>query len=501
MPLTVLRFLRFFSQKDFCRLTLFQFVRCHDPVHIAALLFMIENVSRRRIVPCTFLEDETDNNEILFETKEFQIPSRITLNVSAVETSTNDVLNLNCANIYEKENNINMMQVLTAIQNCNKELYMNEREVSLFLHNLQTNLYYESFLKPIRSLFLNLFRLDHPTSYFSNADRSGIAAWSDSVTYQFVRYHETITSPDNGKRWFVKKKPTRIIDRPINWNVNYVRQPLLQGFRLIVRYDFQNKKTSCFNRMGELVQGFLKNFTSDIDVIFEAILVPIDKHKRMRSWKYWNYRFGEILYITDMLQIRDVILKNVPFERREMLCRKFAANSSHFDVTLDYSSILDSLNDTGITKVYDAIVGEVFRHKYRECVLERKFISASFYDCFAQTNNKMYGPICLYSNDVGRLHFRPEFAEKMTVYVGYGHDDQYLYLCSFHTHRLCYCHIGRVPRHCTYDQEPKYDVLSRPKVLNAKVSVFGIAYVRVYHSQNNECVCYEMKRTTGYYDL
>ncbi|ATZ81551.1 GrBNV_gp48-like protein [Drosophila innubila nudivirus] len=463
--------------------------------------------------------------------------------------NTNISYNLNNIDSIEQQNNsqdINITTIMNKLRNGNNNMsYVFEKILN---HNLGTY-EYSSLLSNIQYLLFN-------DNFQMNRNDINGKQNNQSIVEQFLQFYKNLSfsqTVDNDPRNFhflvipkARQYPTVELNRWMakenlilrrqsseNKNVTmvsskYIYQPYFHGLHLIV-YSSPTE-TKCYNRFGDLYPNFAYTIRSKEPCTFEAIVLPTDAYKNTRSWRYWQYRHGWLMYIVDVYRYKQTILLSTPFEKR-IAYAKYIANGVEIHLIPEHLSTIN-----GIYKqykknrdIYDSIIG-VYKRNCKHILCEKtlhqsiiewdskqnetiasiqnqnKFIdhhrnSYSLFNLLYTFDILNLEVVSLNNNcNLDCLHMNLEMADYRVLCIGYGHTEEYIYLCRYDRRCHQFVHAATLERlsyeSCTLTYKP-----DKIYVINNKILPQGVLYLRVYFDVNLNVIGYDTKITDGRYKL
>lgn len=491
------------------RTRVWEIVRTVHPVHCAALLYLLENVRKsRRATPLQLPANGTDD-ERHFPSRSYETAVRPTLNLTRVTVTrqlTPSTLDGE-AYIYDTRDaagNLTVMGLLHVVRDCaNERLTLEER---VAIHNLRTH-YYTRFVDNVRYFLL-------PDDMQADRNEFGTVD-ARSVTEKFLHYYRSLTAGDaslyyggytNPKsfRYITRPVLRRIDRRPVDSDNDYVVQPLYQGHRVVINCN--ERETRCYNCYGELLQGFMYNARFTVNATFEAIVLPLDRDGRMRSWRYGahnNDKAHRVVVVVDVFRIDHRIMVDSPFVERA--AHITSVGGTHVHVPPPTECTWESLERAYYrrTDLYDPIVGVVLRRGQDTCAeppRAYRFNMTTCYDFLTNRVHRLAGSVAL--REFQRVHYNLDMADRRTVCTVYAHDESYYYVCTFDRQRFQFVHCAVLERLSDIARRrPKYTCES-VYVLGARREVMGVMFLRVYYSAHDRAVVgFEHKLTTSMYDV
>lgn len=450
-------------------------------------------------------------------------------NIESIEQQQNNSQDINITTIMNKlrNGNNNMSYVFEKILNHNLGTY----EYSSLLSNIQYLLFNDNFQmnrNDINGKQNNQSIVEQFLQFYKNLSFSQTID-NDPRNFHFLvipkaRQYPTVEL----NRWMAKEN---LILRPENKNSSkcpenknsskskYIYQPYFHGLHLIV-YSSPTE-TKCYNRFGDLYPNFAYTIRSKEPCTFEAIVLPTDSYKNTRSWRYWQYRHGWLIYIVDVYRYKQTILLSTPFEQR-IAYAKYIANGVEIHLIPEHLSTIN-----GIYKqykknrdIYDSIIG-VYKRNCKHILCE-KTLQQSMIEWDSKQNEKFidhhrnsYSLFnLLYTFDIlnlevvtlnkncnlDSLHMNLEMADYRVLCIGYGHSEEYIYLCRYDRRCHQFVHAATLERlsyeSCALTYKP-----DKIYVINNKILPQGVLYLRVYFDVNLNVIGYDTKITDGRYKL
>lgn len=372
------RVLQIFYNYEPSKIRLWEIVRTFHPIHISALMYLIENIkkNREKTVMIDFNEyfihlDMLNKNFNYNMENVLEIELQATLNLAyAKKTNGGNMPTFKHPDIYFKTIHNNRYTILqltdvnlssltplpssSMTESDESDKFSAENKIKkdtnnvIFNNNnsnanndIDTNDKHQIFgsinfcdNKTLANLVIHNLGTKFFTSFnrhvstfllpdYFNPDRNEIMSFLTPNTslienffsfYNRYKYESANTNPRTFK--FVIRLPNRqIYTKPINLNSEYIVQPSFNGFRIVVNTNKGN--TRCYNKHGELMHGLLYSIHFNLNCTFEAIILPCDEKGNILSWRYWTYKSGFVLFIVDVFRIENKLLLDVPFYLRQ----------------------------------------------------------------------------------------------------------------------------------------------------------------------------------------
>lgn len=513
--------LRLFELYEPSRIITWEIIRTFHPYHVSALLFLLENLQTTKH---NSLEFNTNCDSFILidgfivDYKSTPICKKTytpTLNLNQVNVireklSPNPIKTYNLERINNKLTIIGLLKIImgnkTNKADLKKVLSISEQ---IAFHNLTTKNY---------KLFLSNFS-SFLTSDDMQSDRNEIYKIPLSITDKFFQYYMNI-SCDSAIQLTMSSKSMRCINRPyfkkINvltnncFNENTILQPLYRGFRLVLnsyKTGQQKMTTRCYNIHGELMHNLLNNIDLNIDGTFEVVLLPLDKSGKIRSWNYWKFKHSFILILTDAFRIESHYLCTYNYEKRYELARLAIENKANkttnkLQIIPKDLTITDILQHNTKLDYFNPVSGVVFREKNGNVMHTDNIYLFNTSTCYNYLTDKLEnitGNISVRNYKL--LHFPLNCVDYRITLCVYSHDDDYLYSCYYNREQLCFLPHLKLPRfpdtpNPTYKSINLY-IKHKPNT----ISVYGVAFIRVYHDSYGTVVGYEEKLTSSMYDI
>lgn len=498
--------LKVFDNYEPSRTRVWEIVRTVHPVHCAALLYLLENVSKSRKATALKLPRDDDDSvaipDVVYKTA---VTPTLNLTRATVTRQLRPEPRHDSTHIYDLRDasgNLTVIGLMHVVRDNNafERLTLEER---VAMHNLRTA-YYTQFVHNVQH-FLLPDDMHASRNDFDTAD-------ARNVTQKFLQYYHALSVTDdaglcycgnlNPKSFrYVTRPPCRRIDRrPVDLDSDYVVQPLYQGYRVVI--NSTERETRCYNCYGDLLHGFLYDVRFTANATFEAVVLPTDGDKRLRSWRYGARNKALVVFVVDVFRVDHHVLVQLPFvERAEHIRRIGGANVRQPPTECTWDSLERAYHDRA--DLFDPVVGVVVRHKRASCAdppQAYRFNMTACYDFLTNTVTRLAGSVSL--KEFQRVHFNLDMADRRTVCTVYAHDELHYYACRFDRRRYQFVHCavlerladiaGRKPK---YRQEPIY-------VIGAKRLPMGVMFLRVYYSKHDlSVVGFEQKLTTSMYDV
>lgn len=490
--LTATDILKFAFKYEPSKPLIWEFVRGFDPREIAKFIYVLDNVTKepgRKAVDVDFGKFTE-----YFTDKKLIVDLDPTVKLERVQSDFDTLWN------YSQEYNdgTSITQTITDIMDMSNHLNVpiTDDLQRILNHNLGSS-DYNIFSKNIQNLLMN--------ENFHN-DRTMSNVPMQSLVEKFIQFcavmqSKSITDNDpRNFRFLLTPKPQRITSRVLpEANTAYCFQPLYQGFLTIVHST--SSETKCYNRHGEMYPNLGHNIRSKTQCTFEAVILPLDKLKHPRSWRYWKWRNGWIMYIVDVYGYGDKVFHTLPFVERIKYAKLISAHDKRL---LEVPPQLSSWNN--IEKVYvrnkdvyDPIVGVIIRRA--SSVLSQRIPPLEFrfniLYCFDLLENKIVNLTLDVSTR--KMHFALyETADYKTTCMAYGHSQHNIYLCSYNRSIHKFVHSTTLDRVSDETLEYKKEALY---VVNNQVVPRGVLFLRVYYVNPHTVIGYESKMGDGMFNV
>lgn len=497
--------LKLFKYLTISRNKIWEFIRSYDPMDIATFLYLLENVSKEKYRKIIDIDDNFLYNQPILKSSKNQ--HVITIKTDLIIRLERSLLISDDAywnesqpiSQYKIQNDASISQIYTDIINKVPVERMKSLLQKIVTHNLGTNYYY-SFIKNIEHL------LFHDTLH---NDRNEVSSVTNSIVHKFLHFYQsinrkTIINKDpRSFRFLILPPPIRIYDRnlpPTGGKYHY--QPLYQGFHVVV-YSTPHE-TKCYNRFGEICKNLVPKVRSDQSCTFEAIILPTDKYDHVRSWRYWHYRKNIIMYIVDVFMLNGQMLLQVPFCERIKYAHQientnqgilqiptYKTANCWYDIEKQYIRNKD---------IYDPIIG-IFIRKSESLVptkhYEYRFNILYAFDLLSETKIIQLKDC----EDIRRIHLNLEMAEKKTICLAYGHNEEYIFLCYYNREIHHYVHCANLQR-SPYEPEPLRYKAEPIFVVNSQTeNPQGLLYLRIYYNSLAQVIGYDRKNTDSRFNV
>lgn len=503
--------LKVFDNYEPSRTLVWEIVRTIHPVHCAALLYLLENVRKSRKTTALKLPSSNGDKLVTLD-RIYKTAVKPTLNLTraTVTRQLRPVPRHDNAYIYDLRDacgNLTVIGLMHIVRDSNviERLTLEERVV---MHNLGTA-YYTQFVHNVQHYLLP-DDMHCNRNEFENAD-------TRNVTQKFLQYYHSLSVTDNDTRSdaslyycgnlnpksfrYITRPPCSHMDRrPVDLERDYIVQPLYRGYRVVINSN--ERETRCYNCYGDLLQGFLYDVRFTVNATFEAIVLPLDRDKRVRSWRYGVCNNTIAIFVVDVFRVDHNILVHLPFVKRAAHIKRIGGASVR-QIPTDCS--WDSLEQSyhGRADLFDPVVGVVVRHRNASCAdppQAYRFNMTACYDFLTNTVTRLAGNVSL--NEFQRLHFNLDMADRRTVCTVYAHDELHYYVCTFDRRRYQFVHYAVLDRltdiarsKLKYKPESIY-------VVGAKRQPMGVMFLRVYYSKHDRSIIgFEHKFTTSMYDV
>lgn len=542
--------LNVFENYESSKYLLWEIVRTFHPIHTAALLFCLENVTKSYKANTLTINTEpsnrsSDNINDLGDVRLMEIDEsttkpepgvvlcciRPTLRLNRCTYDRENLPNFkNLTNVTDKRDQfgnltifglIEILQTPNAIET-NSTCTIYERIV---MHNLRTRSYTQFSQNVLHQLLPeHMQQSRHETPAMNNCTMTAFDQNNESSMHvKFLQFYESLyndPTTESSKRQMMQResrtfrqinrpRPVQIYEKPANLIDGYYVQPRYVGYNVVI--NSTKTTTRAYNRYGELLHSvlYLKRFP--VHATFEAIIMPLDESGRCRSWRYVrpDNRTGTnastvpgimtcqnfIVYVIDVFRIRDKLLVNEPFYRRIRYARLlecqnvYACNTCGGDQAVVLWDTLERQHDTS-TAVLDpfAPVNGIMLHGKNDTAVgrHRQYIFSANVIYNFQKN-----ALNRVSGDCSiRLaldaYFSPDMSDRCTAVLVYAHDDKFYYTCRFDRTRFTFVHDTCLDRVCDIWRTRLRYTKETVYVQNAKIVPMGMAVLRVYHNENRD---------------
>lgn len=336
------------------RAKLWEMVRRYDPVQVAALLYLLENVRPEpKKIPITLPDDALielagarpfDRDAFMRlelqaslrtdraaapPTHLFASPRYVRALRAARPRSPGDA---NVFDLLERLRSQPAAAAGTAEDNDNdNDEALRQPYLLIVAHNLSTPLYQRFLTNVVNMLFPDDMQLD----------RAHLLP-DQLVAIRYLRYHRQLSlqrslcATDSRRfRYVMLPRPRRVYRRPRSGAMDseygpreFVYQSLYQGVHAVMDQEFDTSlSVRVFNRYGELQRSILPTLRLATSCTFEAVVVPVDRCGWSRSWRYWQYREGYRIYVCDVFRYGDNVLATLPFTERLRYARRLCAEN------------------------------------------------------------------------------------------------------------------------------------------------------------------------------
>lgn len=486
---------KIFHNYEHSKLRLFEIIRIFHPHHIAALIYLIENIKKSKTVEPYIPKNLNLYLEIM--DKKLDFTNKTTFSLSRCTVLTNIFPNI------EFKKNSNELTILEFIKLFKRKDYKNNIDFysKLLLNNLCTDLY--------NSLIQNI-TVQFP-DYMQN-DRNEFEKNNTPLVQKFLDYYKIISNESyqninlnpRNFRFMFRRKNKQIYQKPTNIE-QYILQPIYQGFSLVI---YTTKRyTRAFNRYGELIKSWLYDEPFDIDATFEIILLPTNTKDKTKSWHYWDHKNGYKIIVVDVFRIENQMFTHLPFSERS---KQIPFIQGKNVVSYNNLDTIEKIEDeyTKNINLFNPIVGIMFKKKTNTIEKPSKswyFNLNFYYDFLSNKHHKFDGNVSILPNQLNySIYIKNEMADYRTVCIIYSDDDNFFYICSFDYNVLQFNHVGVIPKLKHDNKKYKYSSTNL-YVTNEKSVIKGIMYMRVYFNRMSNCenkiVGYEFKKTTSMYDV
>lgn len=542
MDLTNLDVLLLFENFESSKCKLWETIRRYKPIHIAALLYILENLIANKSVKCVQVDDLQIINKfpspvsvkltLYPEHVNFSRPQpqQYTLFNNDNQSKINRIIKINDFELNDSFTKLHtVVDLLNIIKNneffdytildnlkidkSTKVETFNNILTRIVLFNCTT----ADWQKFIHYMVFQLFPDNLQITRYDNI--SNISNKSKSIVNSFLRYYKMFTSPQSfdtinsmDLKYMILPKPQTTTRELIYKKMSkYITQPYYQGFYIII--NVSDTSVRFYNRWSEplifsqSIQRAISEATKYINCTLISILLPKDEKNHLRSWRYWQYRASFEIKIIDIIRFKSKNLISVPLiERLKYLdnieATKFVmienATDQHVDTieTDYYECQMDC---------YSAKIGVIIKHPQSLLSNNSKIFSYKFplKNAFDLCTNKI---VTLKSDYVNtnkyKLYFNPELAQYYTTVMVYNHDTRWFYICHYNINIHQFQHYCRFQRELSDKEDPKYMINEKILVIDSPFNITrGVFYLRIYYNDNKEYLGYDRKYTSSRYDL
>lgn len=518
MDLTIVDVTLLFENFQSSKCKLWEALRPYKPMHVAALLYILENLVLNRKCESVELHDLRVLNR-------HPTPKDFTLSEQTLKLNVSRPINANdsaCVfNVMEHERRdsriikLNGMTMLdTKFTNMLEllELLKDERRMNLLSEPLsqheyqldmanrvisRTVLYNSTTPEWRKFLYYVMYQLFPDNLQLARYDNvSNISMTATSIVNKYLTFYKTMTQPDifdtinsMDLKYMIIPKPRVCSRDELYHKDNHIIQPYYQGFYVVI--NASDTSIRVYNRWSERIvvsaniQKAISEAVNGLNCSLIAVIVPRDELGHLRSWRYWHYRSNCQVVILDILRYKSKSLVALPLvERLRYLENVRSAKSIR--IVDSGRHIADYEKDYAESEIdlYSAIIGVVakpmyarlssrdnlvyrFPMKYTFDLMTNSVVSLLAYRGIEKDDSKPPPPTAATVNDgdptqiletppSARLFFNPELAQYQTTVMIYNHDSQWFYACRYSVNHHQFEHWCRFQRY-DYDIDNEDD--------------------------------------------
>lgn len=543
MDITIIDVALIFQNFQSSKCKMWEIVRSYNPIHMAALLYMLENlvlnrkcesvelhnlrVSNRTRIPIDFtITEQTMNLNTLRPTNAND--RCCAFNMNGKQRQSSRIIELNGIKM-ESSKFMNVLELLELVKD-EKRLNMlsepvHEDEYPLNMANrviARTVLYNATtpeWRKFLHHMVFQLFPDNLQIARYDNV--SNVSMTASSIVNKYLNYYKMMTQPDiydtinsMDLKYMILPKPVVCSRDQIYSAENVIIQPYYHGFYIIV--NASDTSIRVYNRWSENVivsshiQTAIRESIKGLNCSLIAILLPKDGAGNLRSWRYWPYKTSCDVMIIDILRYKSKSLVALPLVERLKYLENISTTKSIkiIDSTQHIVNYEKRYNECDVD-LYSAMIGVVAKPKFsrlstKENLVYRFPVKYTFdlmTNCVVSVESDK-------NNDIPkRLFFNPELAQYQTTVMIYNHDAEWYYACRYNLDHHQFEHWCRFQKyeHDMGDDNndaTKYAVSERIMVLNSPIPLTrGVFYLRVYYNDDREYLGYDRKFTASRYDI
>lgn len=504
---------RFMRDIEYSRLKIYEIVRRYDPIHVAAFFYVLENVTsvnkKKADEPLDYtssssIDDDDDDDDVNERWLDHEFAPK-QLMLSRVEMTRDSAFAI-CTTVDNASSlsgfgDIDILDFVSLIKRVSdnevaitpiERSMLSQPRVRCLLNNATTP-YYQAFLRRVNYLLFSDNMQHERDVHYAR----------DSVATRFLRFYKMMMHLGNVLdpkmlRYTAIPRSRRVYDTPLA--NEYVAQPMYHGFHVIVSVNGKCAKT--YNRYGEYRYIILRDLDISKNCSFVALILPLDKRRRERSWRYWRYRSDYRLYVVDVLRYESSSLLDSPFEQRYAYAEQVVegASSERVRVAPTISSVARFRSEYEQRRdPYDSVIGVYYRRTNSRLTdatdVHARFDVVVAYDlrdrCIVEARESM---------KFDAMHFSLDMAPRAILCVIYAHDRASLFTCVYDADKHDFVHAARMRRAPCDVDEPRYQA-ERIYVRGARALVRGVSLYRVYYTNEFKVLGYERKITDGKFDL
>lgn len=539
MDLTIVDITLMFENFQSSRCKLWEIIRSYNPIHVAALLYILENTVLNRKCESVELRDlrvmNSHKTPVDFHLSEQTTKLNImrptnandrscVFNVDQQQQRPTRVIEFNGINMKDLKftNVLELLELLKDGKRMNllsEPLNQNEYQLDMANRVISRTVLYNTTTPEwrnfLRCMIYQLFPDNLQIARYDNVSNMSMTA--SSIVNKYLTYYKMITQPDTfdtinsmDLKYMIIPKPV-VCSRERMYSMDdHVIQPYYHGFYIIV--NSSDTSIRVYNRWSEHIivsshiQKDIRESVNGLNCSLIAVLLPKDARGNLRSWRYWPYRTSCDVIIIDILRYKSKNLVTLPLvERLKYLENVRVAKSIKIiDSTKHIDDYEKQYNECDVD-LYSAMIGVVAKPKYSRLSTKESFVYRfPVKYTFDLITNCVVPAITddAPNTPKRRLFFNPELAQYQTTVMIYNHDSKWFYACRYSINHHQFEHWGRFQRYDHDNENIKYVISERIMVLNSPLPLTrGVFYLRVYYNDDCEYLGYDRKFTASRYDV
>lgn len=318
--------LKVFDNYESSKCLLWEIVRTFHPIHTAALLFCMENITKsyksstlrvktepscQSTKDLNNRDDKIDDDVRLMEIDESTTRpqrgvvlccTRPTLRLKRCERDYANLPNFRDTTDVtagrDRFNNLTIFGLIRMMQNTNATTAFEDVASCtvyerIAMHNLRTRAYTQFSQNLLHQLLPEHMQQSRHEASSANGrmteSNDGGCSDESGMHVKFLQFYESLCNDGASLqreartfRQLNRPRPTHVHEKPSNMHDYYV-QPRYVGYNVVINATKTNTRT--YNRYGELLHSVLYQKRFPTHATFEAIIVPLDESGRPRSWR------------------------------------------------------------------------------------------------------------------------------------------------------------------------------------------------------------------------
>lgn len=542
MDLTIVDITLMFENFQSSRCKLWETIRSYNPIHVAALLYILENTVLNRKCESVELHDLRVLNShqkpidfcITEHPTKFNTMRPVNandgscvFNIDSMQRQASRIIEFNGMKM-EDANFTNVLELLELLKDekrmnlLSEPLNQNEYQLDTANRVISRTVLYNSTTSEwrnfLRCMIYQLFPDNLQIARYDNV--SNVSMTASSIVNKYLTFYKMMTQPDTfdtinsmDLKYMIIPKPVVCSRERIYSTDDHIVQPYYHGFYIVV--NASDTSIRVYNRWSENIivdrhiQKALRASLNSLNCSLIAILLPKDNNGNLRSWRYWPYRSSCVIIIIDILRYKSRNLVALPLvERLSYLENVRTAKSIKIIDSTKHIVDYEKHYHTHKVDLYSAIIGVVAKPKHSRLSTRKNLVYRfPIKYTFDLMTNRVVSLETIPTIPQRRLFFNPELAQYQTTVMIYNHDTEWFYACRYSVNHHQFVHWCRFQRY-DYDNNPnddeatKYAISERIMVLNSPLPLTrGVFYLRVYYNDDREYLGYDRKFTASRYDI